>query len=295
MLEIRTLSVSGELINRVYQEGSVELPQLSGDAETINSYAILRDDADPKHTAFVYRVEGQTWRKIRPNSELKIQGLTPRDAKQSAFVNSLVDPSVLISIAIGEAGTGKTTLALAYAISMYMSERKRIVLCKPTSMVGEGKAFGPVPGDIQEKYAPYLHSYEIALKRILGRTHGKDHFQRMLQRGDIEFVPVELVRGSEFADCTFILDEAQNLTWHELKSLISRMGNNTKMIILGDLMQIDTGARPEKTGLWKLLNSAPFRRSRIGSAIRLEAQYRSAITALVANIDAWLKRPSSGR
>jgi|14_taG_2_1085336.scaffolds.fasta_scaffold01357_5 predicted ribonuclease YlaK len=286
MLTIRTLSVSRELIDRVHQEGQTFI----NESAPVNAYAVLRNELDPKHTAFVYHIGGNIWRKIRANNQLNMHGLQPRDAKQNAFANSLVDPEVLISIAIGEAGTGKTTLALAYALDQYVSRRAPIILSKPASMVGEGKAFGPVPGDVDEKYAPYLASYEIALRRILGKSHGKGYFKMMMQKGDVQYVPIELVRGSEFADCTFILDEAQNLSWHELKSLISRMGSNTKMIILGDLEQIDTGATKRQTGLYQLLNSAPFKSSRVGAAIELDTQYRSAITALVADVDKWIKR-----
>lgn len=284
MLNIRTLSVSGEVINSAHRLGHINLDEQA----PVNSYAILRSTTNPKHTAFVCYVGSGVWEKIRNTETLRIQGLAPRDSQQSAFINSLVDPEVLISIGIGEAGTGKTTLALAYGLEQFMNEGKPIFLSKPTSMVGEGKAFGPVPGDVGEKYAPYLASYMIALKKILGK-HASGQMESMQRKGDLQYVPIELVRGSEFANCTFILDEGQNLDWHELKSLISRMGSNTKMIILGDLEQIDTGMTKYQTGLHKLMRSKPFLNSRRGSAIELETQYRSPITALVSEVDKWLK------
>ncbi len=117
----------------------------------------------------------------------------------------------------------------------------------------------------------------------------------MKQREELQYVPVELVRGCTFDNGTFILDEAQNLDWHELNTIISRMGRGTKMIILGDLDQIDTGAHPTQTGLYKLITSQPFRDSHIGSAMKLQTQYRSPITQLVADVNRWLINESEPR
>jgi PhoH-like ATPase len=212
------------------------------------------------------------------------------------MINNLKTPSILINVVIGQAGTGKTTMALACALDRWFQENKRIVLSKPTAMVGQGKAFGPVPGDMEEKYAPYLASYEIAIKRLLG-GNSTQQLELMKRKKQIEYVPVELVRGSEFENCTFILDEAQNLTWHELKTLISRMGSGTKLILCGDLHQIDIPLYPEETGLYKLIHSGPFLASPVSSQIELLTQYRSPITQLVADVDKWVmnEQRSSGK
>jgi len=131
----------------------------------------------------------------------------------------------------------KKTVVMRYMGYGEWTKMKKILMAKPTAMVGRGKAFGPVPGTIEEKYAPYLASYEIVLKKIFG-DRGASIFQRMKQKKDLEFIPVELARGCTFENCTFILDEAQNLDWHELNTIVSRMGEGTKMLILGDLYQI---------------------------------------------------------
>jgi PhoH-like ATPase len=292
MLHIRNLDVPPDIVDSVYAEATITLQE----AGPVNSYMVLRDAYNPKHTAFVQHIGEGQWRRIKNNDELMISGLRGRDARQTAFINSLVDEQILIDVVIGQAGTGKTTLALAYALDRWFHAGKRIVLSKPTAMVGEGKAFGPVPGDMDEKYAPYLASYEIAMKRLLGK-HGGAQLEAMKRKEHLQYVPIELVRGSEFEDCTFILDEAQNMTWHELKTVISRMGAGTKMIIMGDLRQIDLVDRdrkplaPEETGLYKLIHSAPYQGSPVSSQIELLTQYRSPITKLIADVDEWLAKP----
>lgn len=288
MLEVRILEVSPEIINKVYKEKVFEL-DIHGPR---NSYVLLRNECDLKNTAIVQHLGKGIWCKIRNSNELTVAGLKGRDSKQCVLINSLLDDNILVNVVIGQAGTGKTTLALGYALDQWFQEQKRIVLCKPTVMVGEGRAFGPVPGDVEEKYAPYLASYEIAIKRLLG-PHGRSQLESMKRKKDIEYVPIELVRGSEFENCTFLLDEAQNMSWHELKTVISRMGKGTKIIIMGDLRQIDLDCRPEDTGLHKLINSAPFMGSPVSSQIQLTAQYRSPITKLIADVDEWLAKPPS--
>lgn len=284
MLTILERYVDDSKIQDIYNQGYTEV-ELT-EEQAIQSYAIFRSHSNPKSTALVRHVgEGKYRRLEDSNSQFK-SSITPRDSKQAAFADSLGTPEILLSIAIGPAGTGKTTLAMAHAAQRHL-EGKRICLTKPTSMVGKGKAFGPVPGDIGEKYAPYLASYEIVLQKILGDRHYVD---RMKETKKLEYLPIELVRGCTFEDCTFIIDEAQNLSWHELNTVISRMGEGTELIILGDLNQIDTRSTKQNTGLYQLVHSKAFRRSKITSGMGLTTQYRSPITQLVADIDEELRK-----
>ena len=215
-----------------------------------------------------------------------INGFSPKDLRQVIYCNLLEEKSVCIIAALGAAGTGKTTLALAKAIADYFSFKKKVYLCKPTHLVRshENQVFGPVPGDMQEKYAPYIGSFEIVLNKILGAA-GKDYLQAMLDKKHIEFMPVEFTRGCTFENCTFILDEVQNLTWHELKTVLSRIGDDSKIILCGDPNQIDAGFKYKESGLYTLLNSNPFQDSQFTSRIDLTKQYRGRIPDLIYNID----------
>lgn len=220
-----------------------------------------------------------------------LNGFTPKDLRQVIYCNLLEEETVTIIAALGAAGTGKTTLALAKAVNDYFSAKKKIYLCKPTHLVSshENHVFGPVPGDMQEKYAPYIGSFEIVLNKILGSA-GKDYLQAMLDKKHIEFMPVEFTRGCTFENCTFILDEVQNLTWHELKTVLSRIGDDSKIILCGDPNQIDAGFKYKESGLYTLLNSEPFQNSKFTSKIELTKQYRGRIPDLIYNIDKELNK-----
>lgn len=220
-----------------------------------------------------------------------INGFSPKDLRQTVYCNLLQEETVSVIAALGAAGTGKTTLALAKAISDYFESRKKIYLCKPTHLVSshENHVFGPVPGDMQEKYAPYIGSFEIILNKILGE-HGKDYLQTMLEKKIIEFMPVEFTRGCTFEKCTFILDEVQNLTWHELKTVLSRIGDDSKIILCGDPNQIDAGFKYKDSGLSTLLESEPFNQSQFTAKITLTKQYRGRIPDLIYNIDKELNK-----
>lgn len=277
---IKEIDVSQAELDQVYSDGfwnSNEIIQ----KHCINGYALLKSWDQPKATAIVRYLGKDNWTLIK-TKDLKFEGILPKDLKQTIFMDSLNDSNILASVGIGDAGTGKTTIAMAYALKQYIYSKKKIVLTKPASMVGEGRAFGPVPGDINEKYAPYLASYQIILNKI---ANSPQYITMMQERKDLQFFPIELVRGCTFENVTLILDEAQNLNWHELYTLITRLGDGSKLIILGDLNQIDTGTPQTQTGLYKMLHTDKFNESPLTSATELVVQYRSPIVDLAIQIN----------
>jgi PhoH-like ATPase len=289
-LAIKEYLLPEDLVDAIYAQNKIELPDTDASGQevrqAVNGYALFQNQFDTKHAAIARYIGNGYWTPIR--KKMKLENITPKDSRQAAFMDSLIDNDILLSAAVGSAGTGKTTIALAFALSQYLNHNKPIFLTKPTTMVGEGRAFGPVPGDIDQKYAPYLASYEIVLKKIGGGTNAPQFFAAMKEKGQLQFFPIELARGCTFENCTLILDEAQNMSWHEMNTMISRMGENSKMIILGDLHQIDTGTPYRKTGLYSMLSAPPFQDSSISSAIELVTQYRSPITQLVTEINKWV-------
>lgn len=285
MLDVIECLVPQEVVDKVYD---TDFGDLDIEAPT-NSYLILRSESNLQSTVLVRHAGGGKIVRVEASTKLNRLSIAPKDACQTAFIDSLTNPDILVNVAIGPAGTGKTTLALAYAGWRYLNEKKPIFMTKPTTTVGKGRAFGPVPGDVQDKYAPYLASYKIVLKKIFGDNTGT-YIKQMQERKDIEYVPIELARGCTYEDCTFIIDEVQNLTWHELNTIVSRMGEGTTLIILGDPNQIDIKMNREETGIYKMLTSEAFTRSKLTSAIKLKTQYRSPICALVAEIDDELRK-----
>jgi predicted ribonuclease YlaK len=270
------------MIDQVYRNNTIPFSGNS-DLKRINSYLLLKSETENQKTAIV-RVSGKnTITKVSKKS-FPLSGISPKDSRQSIFTDMLTNNLPVVA-AIGPAGTGKTTIAIAHAISQHLSEKKKVYLSKPTSLVGnEDNAFGPVPGGIEEKYAPYISSFTIVLKKILGNK-SEEYLKLMISKKDIEYIPVEFTRGCTYENCTFILDEAQNLTWHELKSVVSRMGEGAQLIILGDPQQIDTTFRLQDGGLYTMLTSRFFLESPVTGCIYLTKQYRGPIAELVARID----------
>ncbi|MCD7722420.1 MAG: PhoH family protein [Clostridiales bacterium] len=139
-----------------------------------------------------------------------------------------------ITIGVGPAGTGKTYLAVAMAVSAFRAKQVgRIILTRPAVEAGEKLGF--LPGDLQSKVDPYLRPLYDALFEMLGA----DAFQRCQERGVIEVAPLAYMRGRTLDDSFIILDEAQNTTPQQMKMFLTRLGFNSKMVVTGDITQID--------------------------------------------------------
>ena len=148
-----------------------------------------------------------------------------------------------ITIGVGPAGTGKTYLAVAMAVTAFRSKQvNRIILTRPAVEAGEKLGF--LPGDLQSKVDPYLRPLYDALFDMLGA----ETYQKYVERGNIEVAPLAYMRGRTLDDSFIILDEAQNTTSEQMKMFLTRLGNNSKMVITGDITQIDLPAGA-KSGL----------------------------------------------
>ena len=140
----------------------------------------------------------------------------------------------IITFGVGPAGTGKTYLAVAIAVNAYKSKQvEKIILTRPAVEAGEKLGF--LPGDLQEKVNPYLRPLYDALQEMLGM----DSYSKMMERGIIEIAPLAYMRGRTLSNAYVILDEAQNTTREQIKMFLTRLGENSKMVITGDLTQID--------------------------------------------------------
>lgn len=148
-----------------------------------------------------------------------------------------------VTFAVGPAGTGKTYLAMAMAVVAFKNkEVERIILTRPAVEAGEKLGF--LPGDLQNKVDPYLRPLYDALYELMG----VENFQKYLERGVIEVAPLAYMRGRTLNDSYIILDEAQNTTCEQMKMFLTRFGDNSRVIVTGDLTQIDLPAG-KKSGL----------------------------------------------
>ncbi len=158
--------------------------------------------------------------------------IIPKTGTQKAYIQAIRDHDIVIGI--GPAGTGKTYLAMAMAISAFLKkEVSRIVLARPAIEAGEKLGF--LPGDMFEKVNPYLRPLYDALYDMMEA----DKASRLIERGVIEIAPLAFMRGRTLNDSFIILDEAQNTTSEQMKMYLTRLGFNSKTVITGDITQID--------------------------------------------------------
>ncbi|MCK4226182.1 PhoH family protein [candidate division WOR-3 bacterium] len=190
---------------------------------------------------YLYAKNGRENIIVLPNKVIK-----PRTANQARYLEEI--EKQMVTIAIGPAGTGKTYLAVASAISALLSrEVSRIILARPAVEAGESLGF--LPGDYEEKVKPYLRPLYDAIYEMLPQSK----IQKYMDTGLIEIAPLAFMRGRDLKDSFIILDEAQNTTHSQMKMFLTRMGEDSKVVITGDITQIDL--TPSKTsGLVEIQN-----------------------------------------
>jgi phosphate starvation-inducible PhoH-like protein len=170
----------------------------------------------------------------------------PRSGNQKKYVEAIETSDM--TFGLGPAGTGKTYLAVAMAVSALMAKKvSRIILVRPAVEAGERLGF--LPGSLQEKVDPYLRPLYDALYDLLDQ----DKVDKLLERNVIEVAPLAFMRGRTLSDAFIIMDEAQNTTNEQMKMFVTRLGNNSKAVITGDLTQIDL-PNPKKSGLLEALH-----------------------------------------
>jgi PhoH-like ATPase len=175
--------------------------------------------------------------------------LSPRNIEQRMALDILLDPTIKLICLVGKAGTGKTILALAGALSQLHSPYEKIMLSKP--IIDMGNSIGFLPGELDDKLAPWMESYFDNLSQLIpsktkiqvgGKySTSKDvpHWRYLIDTGAIVMQPINSIRGRSISDAFMIIDEAQNLTPHEVKTLITRAAEGTKVILMGDPFQVD--------------------------------------------------------
>ena len=169
----------------------------------------------------------------------------PKTLGQKKYIDSIRDNTIVFGI--GPAGTGKTYLAVAMAVRAFKAkEINRIILTRPAVEAGEKLGF--LPGDLQQKVDPYLRPLYDALFDMLGA----ETFARCQERGSIEVAPLAYMRGRTLDDSFIILDEAQNTTPEQMKMFLTRLGNNSKIVVTGDITQIDL-PEGKKSGLVQVI------------------------------------------
>ncbi len=234
----REENVRRSLIDRMYEEPyEVPVSDLSFEEDPYpNEYLILRNG---NHSALGFHDPYRGT--IRRVEKQKAYGISPRNAEQAFALNALLNPKMPLVTLSGKAGTGKTLLALAASLEARRSYRQ-IYLARPIVPLSN-RDIGYLPGDVEEKIDPYmqpLYDNLAVIKDQFGTDSGKaKKVDQLLEKDKLKISPLSYLRGRSLVKIYFIVDEAQNLTPHEIKTIITRAGEGTKVVFTGDIQQID--------------------------------------------------------
>ena len=277
------MAVSTDKITAFRTRNELELPD--GKTYFPNEYCTLTDEANSKKAALT-KVDA-TGTKLVPiiDSREGVWGIKPRNREQHFAFDALLDDRVKLVTLMGKAGTGKTLLAMAAGLKRTVNDRefRRLIVARPT--ISMGKELGFLPGSLEEKLAPWMQPIHDALEMLSDLNMGHDHRRSgdLMRSGSIVVEALSYIRGRSIANQFMIIDEAQNLTPLEAKTIITRVGSGTKIVFTGDPYQIDNPYVDSSSNGFNYVVSR-FRAEAIAAHIELQKGERSELAERAANI-----------
>lgn len=270
----RKLEVSSEDIDAVC--GGKSINPVIG--LNINEYLHLVSNSNPQHGTLA-RFNGTEIEKIKYYNN--VWGISPKNREQKYVLDALFNPDIKIVTISGIAGTGKTLCSLVAGVSQILDHNvyKKMSITRPTQPLG--KELGYLPGSLEEKMSPWMTPIMDNLELIFS-DKGKNYIEQLRDSGLIEIEPLTYIRGRSLNSSFMVLDETQNLSRHEIKTLITRAGFNTKVVLGGDIEQIDTPYLDySDNGLSYVIEK--FKNSKISAHIMLTKGERSDLATLAAD------------
>lgn len=276
-------TVSTEKMAKYRTEGELDL---NGSGRFFpNEYCTLTEEGNPKRTALT-KVD-PTGKKLVPILDCRdgVWGIKPRNREQHFAFDALLDDRVKLVTLMGKAGTGKTLMAMAAGLKRTVLDRefRRLIVARPT--VSMGKELGFLPGTLEEKLNPWMQPIHDALELLSDLNMGNEHRRSndLMRSGSIVVEALSYIRGRSIANQFMVIDEAQNLTPLEVKTIITRVGHGTKIVFTGDPYQIDNPYVDSSSNGFNYIISK-FREQPIAAHIELQKGERSELAELAANI-----------
>jgi PhoH-like ATPase len=288
---------SPEAMDRLKQPGGLPVCDLNDHPPLqANQGVTLVDQLQPAHTLLARcSADGAALLPLQRVHKVKVGRIQPRNREQTFALDLLLDPAIPLLTLVGKAGTGKTLLALAAGLSQVADERlyERLLVTRP--VISLGKEMGFLPGDLDEKMAPWMQPIIDNLDYLLSGDDAQSHGNRSAARGLrntwsdlkgmglLEVEAISYIRGRSIPRQFMVVDESQNLTPHEVKTIVTRVGEGTKIIFTGDPYQIDNPyVDAESNGLTWLVER--FKGQRLAGHITLQRGERSELAELAANL-----------
>lgn len=257
-----------------------------------NTYVLLRDQHNPESHTAAGRYDATTGEivplRLPPQG---VWGIKPRNDEQAFVIDALLDDSISLVSLVGKAGTGKTLLALACGLQKTIDESKHQKLLVSRPIFPLGKDIGYLPGEIEEKLNPWMQPIFDNIDYIVsfsggekpGKRQSRRAWQELINQGMLQIEPLTYIRGRSLAYQFLIVDEAQNLTPHEIKTIITRAGEGTKVVLTGDCYQIDNPyIDSSNNGLTYVVER--FKNERIAGHVTLSKGERSHLAELATNL-----------
>lgn len=268
-------------LNDLFTQGFIYLePTLTKDLNP-NQFIVLKNGTQSALVRFHSAEKAVTHIKDQQCGKV-----SARNKEQNFALDLLTDSTVKLVSLAGFAGTGKTLIAIAAGLEQVMAKKyKTLIICRPIQSVG--KEIGFLPGTIEEKMEPWIAPIKDNLRFLLGSgkksRQVEDSIQLLFEQGTIEIQAMSFIRGRSIAGAYIIIDEAQNLNLHELKTIITRVGENTKIVLTGDTEQIDNGSVDSLTnGLTIAVER--FKSQPIAGHVTLTKGERSELATIAAKI-----------
>ena len=274
------IAVTPERIDSFYKTKKIEVDQkVYG-----NQYVILKDSSNPNHSAIGrYSL---TEKAIIPllNPPDSIWGIQARNVEQSFALDALLNDEIQMVSLVGKAGTGKTLLAIAAGLFKTLDEGRyqRLLVSRPIFPMG--RDIGYLPGDIEQKLNPWMQPIFDNVEFLMGADKkAQGRAQELINQGMLNIEPLTYIRGRSIPKQYLIVDEAQNLTPHEIKTIVTRAGSGTKIVLTGDVYQIDNPyVDSANSGLTHAVER--FKGQSIAAHVTLTKGERSPLAELAANI-----------
>lgn len=272
-------------VDKFYEEGVMEISPEVRESLCPNQFVLVkREETDTKGAIARLKGDGKI-HKIVDFAPSKIEG---RNKEQKCAIDLLLDQKLPLVTVVGSAGTGKTLLAIAAGLHQVLDQKryKSLIVCRPIQPLG--KDIGFLPGTMEEKMEPWVAPIKDNLRFLLSADgkkskRGEETLQMLFENGTIEVEAMTFIRGRSISNAYIVIDEAQNLNAHELKTIITRVGEGTKIVLTGDIEQIDNMyVDSVSNGLTVAIEK--FKSYGLSGHITLTKGERSAIATLAASI-----------
>lgn len=263
----KEIDVDKSIIDKLYKDKEIKCIDKYG--LSFNEFAVLKSG---QSSALVFNCEGILRLLFSPDEIKKESGVAPKNKEQLFALSAMLNENIPLITLSGIPGSGKTFLALMAGLSeINAGNYERIIYTRPIQTVDKGIGF--LPGTLEEKFDPFLAPLSDNFQNAFGNM---DYFHLLREKGQIDIAPISFIRGRSLKNCFIIVDESQNATKHELKTIITRVAEGSKIILIGDTKQIDTQYLDERSNGLTIISDR-FKKSKLSAHVHFTKGYRSAL------------------